>query len=473
MSNKSEDQIWQEISAEQALKRFNSNLSEAGISEIKIPSSLARELMVTDSAWQIATDPDIDPMTPYMWGFGDDLLFSSSSDYLSDDRDYFVAGHNGHGINSYGFGIVSRIGNVTVAQQQDIGGAFGDSIEDLAAVNEQIRIWNNGLWTLQELRRLPTSPLLVEFSAFRNFARISEWRERDEKWSIAIDPLESRVQAEMLLMTQDIKHPHLKASAAHLMALLQAEPRMWQSAFPEAELHASVKGFDDKTVHYLFLSTPTMYLVRKDGEWDWASDEDNEATEGDLQIAVNSKFISRFDGTQDLGIGLKVQDLSEYRVDGESFSETSFEYSSIYQSLTATDLSEVSEFVKKTNEIEVFANLLVVAKSGDSVTIAISWSMPEVRHVTGTMKIKFIDMGHAVEFLNDTLMVGLDVFEFEDLENLNSVRTKVDYIAAQQVMNYLHSQLKIEDSELWDFYKVQATDYKVLDLTEADNILDF
>lgn len=472
MSNTSQDRIWQEISAEQALGRFNENLSEAGISEIKIPSALARDLMVTESAWQIATDPDINPVTPYMWNFNYQFLGSELNKYLLEDRDYFIAGHNGHGIASYGFGIVSRIGSLTVAQQQYFGGAFGESEQDLDALNEQIQIWNNDLWKLEQLRELPTNPLLVEFSSFRDFVRISEWQERDNRWSIVIDALESRVQAEMLLIDQDIKHQHLRASASHLMALLQADWRLWKKVFPDSELHASVKEFGDKSVHYLFLSTPSMYLVRKEGKWEWANNEDNEATDGDLQITVNSKFISFFDGSQELGIELKAKNLSDFRIDGNLVQETSFEYSDVDQSLMIAEESKVSEISVPAKEIEVFANLLVVGMTKDSVTIQISWSKSDGRYFTGDMRLKFLDMGHAVEIFNNTLMVGLDVFDCEDLENSESVKRKIDYVAAESVMDFLHDQLKKEDTDLWETYKMQPSDYRELDLTEADNILD-
>ena len=242
--------------------------------------------------------------------------------------------------------------------------------------------------------------------------------------------------------------------------------------FPDAELRASVKESGNKSIHYLFLSTPSMYLVRKEGKWEWASNEDNEATDGDLQITVNSKFISFFDGSQELGIKLKAKDLNDFRVDGNSVPETSFEYSGSDQSLMVDEESKSSQIVAPAKEIEVFANLSVASKSDESVTVEISWSMPNYKNVTGTMNIKFLDMGHAVDILNNQLMVGLDVFECEDLESLNSVRRKVDYVTAEPVMKYLHNQLKTEDTELWDSYKIQPTNYRDLDLTEADNILD-
>ena len=463
MSNDSEDQIWQEISAEQALGLFNANLSEAGISEINIPSGLARDLMVTESAWQIATDPDINPMTPYMWGLGNSLFDSEPNDYLSDDRDYFIAGHNGHGINSYGFGIVSRVGTVTIAQQQHFGGAFGDSVVDLDAVNEQIRIWNNGLWTLEQLRNLPANPLLVEFSSFRDFVRISEWQERDNKWSIVIDALESRVQAEMLLIDKEIKHQHLRASASHLMDLLQADWRLWQQVFPDAELHASVKESDDKSVHYLFLSTPSMYLVRKEGKWEWASNEDNEATDGDLQITVNSKFISFFDGSQELGIELKAKDLNDFRVDGNEVSEISFEFSASDLSLIVDEDSQIAAPAK---EIEVFATIDFEEVSENQIVISVSLSRPAHREITGNFKFKFKNIDDAINFLLDKLQLKISVYECEDLENYTKVRVVTDFKASESYFEQLHVVLKLEDEDMWHTYKGPPIDYRTLDLTD-------
>lgn len=471
MSNTSENQIWQEISAEQAHGLFNGNLSDAGISEIQIPSGLARDLMVTESAWQIATDPDINPITPYMWGFNNSLFNSEPNDYLSDDRDYFIAGHNGHGINSYGFGIVSRVGNVTIAQQQDFGGVFGDSIEDLAAVNEQIRVWNNGLRTLQQLRQLPANPLLVEFSSFRGFARISEWREQDKEWSIVIDPLESRVQAEMLLIDKDIKHQHLRASVTHLVSLLQDEWRMWQEAFPEAELHASQKQSGDGVVHYLFLSTPTMYLVRKEGKWKWASNEDNEATDGDFQITVNSKFISFFDSCQELGIKLKAKDLNDFRVDGNAASDTSFEFSASDQSFVVNEKSEVSEIVAPTKEIEVFATVDIEEVSESHVVIAVALSRPAFREITGNFKFKFKNIDDAINFLLDKLQLKISVYECEDLENYTKIRVITDFKTSEGYFEQLHVVLKLEDEDMWHTYKGPPIGYRTLDLTEAGDIL--
>lgn len=466
MRDESEGQIWQEISAEQALERFNANLSEAGISEIKIPSGLARDLMVTESAWQIATDPDINPMTPYMWGLGNSLFDSEPNDYLSDDRDYFIAGHNGHGINSYGFGIVSRVGNVTIAQQQHFGGAFGDSVDDLDAVNEQIRIWNNGLWTLQELSRLPSNPLLVEFSSFRDFVRISEWQERANKWSIVIDALESRVQAEMLLISQDIKHQNLSASASHLIALLQADWRLWQQVFPDAELHASIKESGDKSVHYLFLATPSMYLVRKEGKWEWASNEDNEATDGDLQVAVNSKFISFFDSSQELGINLKPKDLNDFRVDGKAVSDTSLEFGASDQSLMVDENIEASAIASPAKEIEVFATVDFEEVSENHIVISVGLSRPAHREITGNFKFKFKNIDDAINFLLDTLQLRMSVYECEDLEHYSKIRVVTDFKASESYFEQLHEVLKLEDEDMWHTYKGPPIDYRTLDLTD-------
>lgn len=274
------------------------------------------------------------------------------------------------------------------------------------------------------------------------------------------------MQAEMLLIYQDIKHQHLRASASHLMALLQADWRLWQQVFPDAELHASVNESDEKSVHYLFLSTPTMYLVRKDGKWEFASNEDNEATDGDLQFTVNSRFISYFDGLQELGVELKVKDLHDYRIDGDSSLDSSFDLSTSDGSHIFDEKSDATEKVVPPRVTEIFATVNVEEITDSHIVLGVWLSRPSYREITGTMKFKFKHMGDAVDFLIEKLQIKMTVFECEDLESLKSVRVITDFEASESYFEQLHEVLKLEDEDMWHMYKGPPIDYRTLDLTD-------
>ena len=123
--------------------------------------------------------------------------------------------------------------------------------------------------------------------------------------------------------------------------------------------------------------------------------------------------------------------------------------------------------------VEVFAVVQVLKKFSESVVVEVTWSKPDLKETAGPIEIKFSDLGQAVQFLIEDLRIPLDVFQCEELENLERVRQQVDFEASEPLVDFLHSSLKLEDGEFWSSYKIASIHYKQLDLSVADNVLDF
>ena len=315
MSEESSEQVWKSLPPELALDEFNQTLLDEKIAEIKIPAHQSDRIRVSESGWQITSTTILDPVTPYLWN-SEDL---GEMVNLSGDRnaatDYMIAGHNGHGIASFGFGIVAQIGSLTIAQQHHYGGAFGDVEKDRANLNEQIRIWNNNLWAIENVGRFKSVPLLIEFSTFRNLAQISEWDANFNEWKLVLDPLRSRMHASLMLSSGQTQDPHVQVAGSYLNSLLQAKPRMWHEANKEVLLYAGSANENSEEIEYLFLGTRTSSLMRKDGIWVEVPEEVDEATEGCLMFQVHSGFISFFDDAQELGIRLPMTAANDYDMD--------------------------------------------------------------------------------------------------------------------------------------------------------------
>ena len=91
------------------LSKMNDALEKSGLTPPAVPRWMAHQLREHVEGWAWSTDPDVDPWAVYS-------LFGEASEpqmerLLEPQRpDFFLTGHRGHGTNSYGFGVVARIG---------------------------------------------------------------------------------------------------------------------------------------------------------------------------------------------------------------------------------------------------------------------------------------------------------------------------------------------------------------------------
>jgi len=168
-SELSKPQNWLKPSPK-AFQKMRDQLANEAISVPNVPRWLSHQLREHRDGWAWATDPQIDPWAVYSL-FGEaapsqlDALLSSSQ------PDFWLAGQRGHGINSYGFGVVSRVGPLFVAHQHGWGGVYMDAERATSMVNGGLSAWNS---TLDAVSASINESLRVAvvYSDYRNYAQI-------------------------------------------------------------------------------------------------------------------------------------------------------------------------------------------------------------------------------------------------------------------------------------------------------------
>jgi len=94
-------------------------------------------------------------------------------------------GHRGHGSNSYGMGLISKIGNVLIAQQHGWGGVYMDPVTTTESVSKGVQAWNSTLRSLRHLYDLQESvsddvKYALLYSDYRGIAEILLKNEAEE-----------------------------------------------------------------------------------------------------------------------------------------------------------------------------------------------------------------------------------------------------------------------------------------------------
>ncbi|MGK2954699.1 MAG: hypothetical protein ACSLFI_03380 [Solirubrobacterales bacterium] len=117
-----------------------STLTTSNMLTPPVPASLVGSLRALPWAW--GTTSDIEPLAVYLKPF--DVLAQGLSDEFGD---FWMYGHRGHGINSYGIGMLARVGGMFVAQQHGHGGAYmiGDTEK---GINQANQAWSHLLKAL-------------------------------------------------------------------------------------------------------------------------------------------------------------------------------------------------------------------------------------------------------------------------------------------------------------------------------------
>ena len=91
-------------------------------------------------------------------------------------------GQRGHGANSYGIGLIAKIGNVLIAQQHGWGGVYMDPVKATESVSKGIQAWNSSLRELKQLYDLqqPGSDDVKYALLFSDYREIAEIRLKNE-----------------------------------------------------------------------------------------------------------------------------------------------------------------------------------------------------------------------------------------------------------------------------------------------------
>lgn len=167
---------WQEPD-DSALTDLTRQLSQASLAVPMVPPNLASQLRSSHVGWAWSTDPSINSWSVYSI-FGEVEPSPLQQCLHPDQSDFWMFGHRGYGVNSYGIGVVSRVGPLFVAHQHGWGGAYMRETAS-ESVDAATQSWNETLSSLgsEDLRDLHVAVL---FSSYRRYAML--WV-RDESQS--------------------------------------------------------------------------------------------------------------------------------------------------------------------------------------------------------------------------------------------------------------------------------------------------
>ena len=140
-----------------------------------VPPTLVDHLLMTELGWAWGTDRRIEPWSAYFEIF--ELLDRNPELLSPSGPDFWLFAHRGHGINSYGFGLIARVGQLLIAQQFAYGGAYQAIFEQEGKRPTGAECLNAGThaWgaTLEHLKNQP-GPLRIAvfYSNYRAYAEI-------------------------------------------------------------------------------------------------------------------------------------------------------------------------------------------------------------------------------------------------------------------------------------------------------------
>lgn len=152
-----------------ALSDMTQTLAGASLARPMVPPNLISQLRKNRDGWAWSTDPRISSWAVYSI-FGE--AASSPLEQCLDPKqsDFWMFGHRGHGMNSYGIGVVARVGPLFIAHQHGWGGVF---MSERAGefVDSATQSWNETLTSLgsDDLGRLRVAVL---YSSYRQYAML-------------------------------------------------------------------------------------------------------------------------------------------------------------------------------------------------------------------------------------------------------------------------------------------------------------
>ncbi|MCB1001747.1 MAG: hypothetical protein KDB40_20820 [Acidimicrobiales bacterium] len=151
-----------ESSGADAYTHMVTTLTTAGMFTPPVPAHLVASLNGVDWAW--GTTTALEPFAVYFDAFA---VLGECLDPAFGD--FWLYGHRGHGVNSYGLGMLTRVGTLLVAQQHAHGGGY--MLEDtVTPINQANQSWSHLLRGIRRSKGPATRAVL--FSDYRGYASI-------------------------------------------------------------------------------------------------------------------------------------------------------------------------------------------------------------------------------------------------------------------------------------------------------------
>lgn len=152
-----------------ALADMTRTLAGASLARPMVPPNLIPHLRKNRDGWAWSTDPHINSWAVYSI-FGE--AASSPLEQCLDpgQSDFWMFGHRGYGMNSYGIGVVARVGPLFIAHQHGWGGIYmSERAGDF--VDAATQSWNETLTSLgsADLGQLRVAVL---YSSYRQYAML-------------------------------------------------------------------------------------------------------------------------------------------------------------------------------------------------------------------------------------------------------------------------------------------------------------
>ncbi len=165
------------LSGADAYTHMVTTLTVRGMFTPPVPAHLVASMNAVDWAW--GTTRDIEPFAVYFDAF--DVLETCIDPAFGD---FWLYGHRGHGVNSYGMGMIARVGGVLVAQQHAHGGGY--MLEDtVTPINQANQSWSHLLRAIRRSDGPATRAVL--FSDYRGYACIISNDVDDQEFVIEAD----------------------------------------------------------------------------------------------------------------------------------------------------------------------------------------------------------------------------------------------------------------------------------------------
>lgn len=159
---------WLEPSKE-ALADMTRTLARASLERPMVPQELIPRLRKNRDGWAWSTDSAINSWAVYSM-FGEAAISPLERCLASEQSNFWMFGHRGYGANSYGIGLVARVGPLFVAHQHGWGGAYM-SEKAGRSVDAATQSWNETLRTIDFSEPEPLR-VAVLYSSYRQYAMV-------------------------------------------------------------------------------------------------------------------------------------------------------------------------------------------------------------------------------------------------------------------------------------------------------------
>lgn len=256
-SNSQQTHSWGSNSGSEALIKYLESLLDHGFVAPKLPHLSPERITKHESLWMMTSDTRIHESVPYT------LRFSSEEETVlaASAEQFIVFGANGHGANSYAIGLVGRVGNLFIAQQEGYGGAYMDNEKQRHLVNAQTRCWNRLVDDLSIEGSKNSQEYFVLYSPFRSLSMVlvkSSEQTSDEStpikgWRVLHSPADAASFRNEIAHGIEFKDSNHRIAAGYLLELMlitgrgqQVQSKSWDSVEIESssEIEFQIHGLD-------------------------------------------------------------------------------------------------------------------------------------------------------------------------------------------------------------------------------------